>query len=285
MLTVLIDRDGLVWDSDAASLRREFGAHCGTQVLVEFLVRNLGFLRFQLIRDTCTIKTAPARLTFKAYATVCRLLEDQPPRRISLSWYDQEWQHRIYGDVNSALSHLLGLTTEARRLDNANYLTRKRSLDSLSDDDPLKQVLDLWQETAGSLEIERYPTLFHDLLSGKFVVLDRHADTSRLLFARIGEGLEMYHKGWSKHVIGAPVEDQPDVRYAHSVANCWRNAMIANRPQLHDVDAIVHDPSVGHMYRANYSRLTVPIIDRHGQARLLSTSLTDRSIDLRVEIH
>lgn len=284
MLTVLIDRDGLVWDGDAMSLRREFSARCGNRTLVEFLIRNLGFVRFQSNGESCAIKVAPSRLTFKAYAAVSRLLEEKPPRRISLSWFDDDWHHRIYGDSEGFLKQLLRLTIENNAQTTHKYLSRNRPLDTLESGHPFKQLLSVWQQASNRFDLSDFPQLLNDCFGRKFVVVERAEETSSLIFSQIGDGLQMYHNGWTRQLVGQRVEDQPDLQYAKWVGNAWRNAILSGVPTLAEVDAVVANPSEGSSRRIPYARFTLPCPSPTNQQRLLSVSLVDHSIDLRVEV-
>ena len=254
-------------------------------VLVQFLIRNLGFICYRAKGESCAIRLALNRLHFGAYAALCDLIDEQNPRRVSISWFDGAWQSEICPDSKHALEKILRLTTSIRPAASAKYLNTARAPRMLGDDNPLRRLLEIWRNNSGRLDVDHHSAVLLEQLAGKFVLIDRDVSTSKLVFSRIGPGLEMYHKGWARNLIGAPIDHQPDVRYAQSVANCWREAMLKNEPVLKDVDAIVDDPVVGRTYRANYTRLTLPLETAGGQARLLSASVTDRTIDLRVEVH
>ena len=282
---ILIDKQGRLWHAADYRLRQSFGAHCSSDVLAQFLVRNMGFICYRAKGDSCAIRLSLSRLQFKSYVALCGLIDDQMPKRVSISWFDGAWHSEICRESKAALEKILRLSTNVRPFATAKYLNTARSTRSLCEYDPLHHLLDVWRDNSGRLDIDQHGAVLIERLGGKFVLVDRDASTSKLVFSRIGSGLEMYHKGWARNLIGAPIDHQPDVRYAQSVANCWREAMLKNEPVLKDVDAMVNDPVIGRTYRANYTRLTLPIETTGGQTRLLSASVTDRTIDLRAKVH
>ena len=282
---ILIDKRGRLWHAGDNRLRRSFGAQCSDDVLAQFLVRNLGFICYRASDDSCAIRLSLSRLQFKSYAALCSLIDERKPRRISVSWFDGRWHSEICREGRGALDKILRLSTNVRSSSDIKYLNMARSPQSLCEGNPLHQLLGVWREKSGHLDIDRHSAVLMDRLCGKFVLVHRDASTSKLVFSRIGAGLEMYHKGWARNLIGAPIDHQPDVRYAQSVANCWREAMLLNEPVLKDVDAIVNDPVIGRTYRANYTRLTLPIEATSGSTHLLSASVTDRTINLRTKVH
>ena len=92
----------------------------------------------------------------------------------------------------------------------------------------------------------------------------------------------MYRSGWAANAEGMPVDEQPDFLYGRSVANGWRENLLMNEPHLSDVDAIISDPKDGTQFRGLYSRLTLPVPAPGGGTMLLSASLLDPKINLRV---
>ena len=282
---LLIDRDGTVWNAHSWELRRLHGAFCSDQTFGEFLVRNLGYIRFQQSDDVVAIRVSPTRFSFQAYAAVCELLAGQTFRRISLAWFDGQWHHAIFPEPQPALKQLQKLATSLQPARASLFLARQRTSQTLPVDSPLLSLLDVWRLSSRQLNIDDYPQVIDAKLGRKFVIAYREPDTSRLLFRRIGNGYQMYHSTWSEQLIGQRVEDQPDPKYARWVADCWREAMLIDEPTLADVDVIVDNPVSGGSRRIQYLRLTIPITESSGEQLLLSASVGDPSIDLRVEVH
>ncbi len=60
--------------------------------------------------------------------------------------------------------------------------------------------------------------------------------------------------------------------------------MLANEPCLSDIDALVWTPRQGEQ-RIRYTCLTLLTVNQTGNAALLSATLRDPNIDLRIELH
>ena len=80
---------------------------------------------------------------------------------------------------------------------------------------------------------------------------------------------------------GLRFEDQPDFRYAHAAVDAYHEVLRSGQPLLDEIDAIISYPQFSRR-RLQYWRLILPIRAPTGEPQLLSTSLTDPNIDLRL---
>ena len=78
-------------------------------------------------------------------------------------------------------------------------------------------------------------------------------------------------------------KNQPDAIYGRFVANGLREAAIRNEPMLNDIDALVRSPGRKEQ-RIRYTRLTLPVLGPENDRQLLSATLLDRGIDLRIDL-
>ncbi len=266
------------------NLKELYGASCSCTTFNDFLVRNNGHIRIDIGADWCTLSAAPDRTSIAAFAAASSLLDKIAPKRVALALFDGDWQHAIHPNHSSALNALREAACEESLYDQGRFLARARPLKSLPSDHPLGALLELWRDRGASMTIDEYSRVFDDRLGRRYVVLERETGTSRLVFNRIGEGLHMYDEGWTRRLVGHRVEDQPDIDYAQWVANYWRNAYLTDQPTLSDADVIVTNPRERTRRRIQYSRLTLPISNNNGKQLLLSASLVDPDINLRVEV-
>lgn len=283
MIALLIDPAGQTWNARSDRLRAIHGVGVADHALPGFLVRNLGFVGVEFTDDTCTVKAAPARVMYATFITLAGLITRRRPGRVALAWFDGRWNDEIYpGNTNAAAERLFELMCRDRSAAGERYLTEPRALTALTAGNALTALFAAWREKAGGLSQQNCPQLFNGILQAKFVVLDA-TEAGDLVFSEVGEGLMMYQAGWAGRAIGRPVDEQPDVGYGSAVADSWRSAFLSDEPLLYDVDAIVSDPRGRRNWRTQYSRLTLPIRDG-GRRRLLSASLPNRAVDLRVKV-
>jgi hypothetical protein len=281
---LLIDKDGVVWDRDSGQLQHRFGAHCSSSTFENFVVRNLGFVSVQFSGSSCAVKVAPAHLSFKVYMTLSELLCEIEADRYAVSLFQAGWHHLLFSNYRPVLSLLLQSSNRYGYSISEKFISRARPISGLPIGHALSELLRAWQETSGHFDITAHSRLFDDRLGGRFVVIVQDESSSSLKFARIGEGFAMYDKGWAKRLVGYPIECQPDAKYGSWVANFWCTAFQQGQPTLHDVDAIVANPLENSSKHVQYSRLTLPIQTSTGTTQLLSATLADTTVNLRVEI-
>ncbi len=284
MQALLIDKNGEVWSAGSFELRQRYDAWCSPATFENFLIRNNSFIRVQVSERSVDVRLAPARLTTRSLARLGEILEPHGSSRIVVRWFAGRWQERICPGRDHALREAARLASECRPSEVDKYLAQPRDPATLDERHPLFGVLDIWRQNSGRLFIDDYPRIVDDHLQRRYVTAFRDPKTSRLLFSRIGEGYKMYHSSWAHHLIGQRVEDQPDVRYARWVGDRWREAMLAGQPMLCEADVIIEDPVSEASRRIQYLRLTLPIIDANGEDGLLSASVSDPSVNLRVEV-
>lgn len=291
MYTQLIDRDGEVWDAQSGRLRSLYHVPLGlspngTRNFVDFLVRNAGFVAVGQTGNNYAVSAAPGSVSLTCYLATGQQIGDDASR-VSLSWYDGQWHHEIHGGRDRAMKRLLALMGEHAGSGNLNrHLSVVREVVNANLTDHHVELLSLWRDRSGMIDLRRDGETLHNVTLGKFLFTARDTETSRLVFSGIGQGYELYNdESWQQKSYGRRVEDQPDVRYGTWVANCYREAMLANEPTLMSVDAVVSDPKQGERRRMQYTRLTLPCIDRQGRTHLLSASVVDYGIDLRIEAH
>ena len=281
LMDLLIDKNGKAWDAGSGTLRQLFNCSVSNAALPGFLVRNMGWASLRVTGDAIAIKVTPGRLSSATYLSMAKRVHARKPRRMSLSWFDGGWTHELVPDPTRALERLMSLMVARRDMRSSIYLVEPRDLSALESHSPLQDVLDAWRETSGALDIDQMPELFHERVGSCYSVIASDATSGQMTFARLGEGMKMYHTGWTQSFVGEPVENQPDLRYGRSVAASWRAAVLSDEPQLMDVDAIVRDPQEQRESRRQYSRLTLPLRSRSTTQLLLSTTIANHSIDLR----
>lgn len=165
------------------------------------------------------------------------------------------------------------------------FVARARDPSELDDGQhPLSALWACWRDRGHTFDHAEEDALLEGRFAGKYCVIARKPDTSSLVFSQIGRGIVIYRESWKNNAHGLRIEDQPDVRYAKSVAQQWRRAFVDHVPTLFDVDAIVHQPPHRENWRTQYTRLTLPVVSPTGESSMLSATYMDPRVDLRIEI-
>ena len=283
--TFLIDKEGKAWSAGDRKLHQLYQTPYDNGELADFLVRNAGFIRVLADGESCSIWFVPAAVNAVAFMVAGQQI-DEHVRRVRLSWYDGAWNDELCVGRERALKRMLALMSQKRRDQTDRFLSVSTSISSAGLSEQHVGLLDLWRDSAGQVELLRHGETIHNVMNGKFVIVHREADSSRMVFSSIGKGVDVYvDNRWKKQSFGQRIEHQPDMQYGTWVANCYREAILANEPTLTKVDAIVSDPAQGRKRRMQYARLTLPLVTPDGETQLLSASVIDRSINLQLEVN
>lgn len=279
--SILIDSRGVPWHPD--DWYRQASGTLPPQDVTDFAIKNLGCVLVLLKPNLATVRIAPGRTKTSTVLALLQLLEPYRSNRVGLTWYAGRWHHEIMPDGERLSTRILGLLARHSTEKDQRFLTLERSVAKLPHNSELTRIIDLWRYFGGALDARRHDQTLHELLDGRFTVSSLEDDTSRLLFSQVGNGYVMYRNDFAALAVGQRVENQPDAVYGRFVANGLREAAIRNEPMLNDIDALVRSPGRQEQ-RIRYTRLTLPILGPHNKRQLLSATLLDRCIDLRIDL-
>lgn len=282
MNSVLFDEKGQAWSRDNPELYARYGGHTSDSKIANFLIRNVGFVECTRNGENCSLRCAPARLKVGTFEAVRNWLKAQRPRRVSLQWFDETWHYEINASADEIISRVVKLAGFLGQRRDRHYFAVSRRLDQIDDLQPLARLFAAWREGAG-LKPHAQEDLFRDTLHERYVCVSADNNSGELVFSQIGSGLLMYHKGWQATAVGQPVQHQPDLDYAQSVADGWREAILLDEPMLSDVDARIYDPKDRTWRRRQYSRLTLPLETGSSRKTLLSVTVPNPNVDLSLE--
>lgn len=280
MSDLIIDGQGTIMPAGKAVMMQRYGQSARSKSLLDFLVRNMGFVRVRLGQTSVSVIAAPGQMKFRTYSAMAGLIDKRSPERVSLSWFDDGWNHEIHVGVKPLCRRLLGLMKLRGQRRSDQYISEPRSVDTLPNSSTLRAIVDCWAEKSGQLNVDDCPTLFHDLLLSKFSVGQFDEDTGRIVFSDIGDGITICSTDTKARIIGQPVDEMPDIAYGRAIVNDWRFAMLKLEPTLVDVDAFVAEPGQKEIQRRQYTRLMLPINRKGAQLpMLLCASLIDHAVN------
>ncbi|MGH6815554.1 MAG: hypothetical protein ACREC6_07610 [Hyphomicrobiaceae bacterium] len=250
-----------------------------------YLAINLGFAAVCLRGASIVVHVRPAILNEKALAGLMYWLSDQPScRRIAAALYsDEGWQHRILGiGYDSVRLRLLHLIAAHRLFPDDAILRRVRAPESLPGTCGLRAALSLWSEIGSDPKPNRLDRLLTGPLRSHYVWINWSACADRLLLTAVGEGVPACAKKTLAHMVGMPLDEQPDILYGRYCEDVYRDVAVRGQPLLEDIDALVTWPGYG-CVRRTYRRLILPFGTPSGGCRLLGASFEDANIDLRLK--
>ena len=218
-----------------------------------------------------------------AFSGLLYWLLERPVERVLVSIMDKGgWSHELFGEKQDAVNGLLrscGPTYEDRA---GEFLRKRRDLAQLPSSSPLRGLLNIWSETFHLDQREQLWSITREALKGRYALLKLTERSPNLVFQEIGPGFLSFNDTWLSQAPGLRLEDQIDFAYGKWLASTYKDAMNAGGPCLEDVDAIINRPDGGRR-RVRYRRLILTGQKKKGPLSVLSASIIDDSIDLRVE--
>ena len=90
-----------MWDAASHGLASALGASIGGAELVNYAIRNLGYVSVSENNGSVRVRLRPAAISPIAFSALCYYLMDRKPERIVLSRLERDWSHEFIGaDVN-----------------------------------------------------------------------------------------------------------------------------------------------------------------------------------------
>ena len=283
MRSVVFDDQGEAWDAKSShQLARDLHASIGGEELVDYVIRNLGFIAAKDIGGSVRISLRPAVVSPIAFSALMYWLYDRRADRVLISFCEGEWSHEMLRSRDEAVRRLMGRVDFGQGSRDGDFLQEHLPLESLPPSSPLREVLDIWRSTGGKFDRERLAPLLERAVQGRYVLAEATPNRCSLLIKDIGNGLRTPAHHWLSRSIGHRVEDQPDYAYGKWVAGAYRDVLSKGQPHLGDVDAVIRFPQEARL-RFRYRRLLLPFTEDGQSPIVLCTSLVDQDINLRIK--
>lgn len=281
MTLLLIDDQGTPWNGASRELRSAFDSPYSGGEFIEYAVINLGFVAVNTYGNSYQVRIRPAIVSKTALGTLATRLASTKVDRVVLSSFDGEWSNELIPSQIAVLRRIKELIVEAARAKPEDFLSRPTETVRGPAGAAISQILKNWARLSqhnGQHELmQRLSAAFGD----RYVVVQQDSRDRTVVFKEMGGGLFSNYETWKSCAIGAPVEEQPDRNYGRWVAKVCQDAFTTNTPRLDDIDALVRWPHAGRT-RLRYKRLLLPIDAGASGQLLVSASLMDPSIDLRI---
>jgi hypothetical protein len=284
---VIIDDLGHVWDGGDPRLRTAFGSTASSDEFSTYVVKNMGFIAVHGYGRSCEIRLRPQVVTVAAFSTLKDWLTGRNFERIVTACFEADWVYGLHASHDKATAKLDTMITAARGARPGDYLMRTLKKDDLPRTTPLHKALhsliENWPMLSQSVHRNGLSNIIQQSLQGRYHVMIAKSGASALTFGEIGSGFVSYSDNWRAQAIGKSIADHEDMNYGSWVASNCHGALAAGTPTLCDVDAIMTTPKLGRA-RLRYKRLYLPARGIGGGTWLLTSSILDPTIDLRVNL-
>jgi hypothetical protein len=282
MRSIVFDDQGELWDGQSRRLALDLNASIGGEDLIDYVVRNLGFIAAKEMGGSLRISLRPAVVSPIAFSALLYWLHDRAADRVLVSFCDREWSHEMLRSRDEAVRRLMARIDFGQGARDGDFLQESLPLDSLPRQSPLREVLDVWRACGGKFDRNRLAPILERALNGRFVLVEAHPERPAMIIKDVGSGLSKPAEYWLARSIGNRVEDQPDYDYGKWVASYYRDVIAKGEPTLGNVDAVINWPQQSRR-SFRYQRLVVPFRGDNNSTMLMAASLVDPAINLRVK--
>lgn len=284
---LLFDDVGNLWDGGSPRLRKTFGSTASDDDFSTYVVKNMGFVAVHGYGRSCEIRLRPRLVTAAAFTGLANWVRSHKFDRIVTAHFTDDWVYGLHANGDVAIAKLEALLSNSQRVQHGDYLMRHLKKDELPRTTQMHQALhsliENWPMLSQSVHREGLRNIIETSLQGRYTIVDAVPDASELMFREIGSGFLSYNDEWVARSKGLRVEELEDSAYGRWAATGYRQALRNGIPLLCDVDAIMQTPRLGRA-RIRYKRLLFPSRSIAGGAWLLTSSVLDPTIDLRIDL-
>ena len=282
--TYLIDEIGDLWSINSPQFAMRWGRVADAEGLSEFLARNTGMILVRKTRSGYKLRLAAGQTSGRSILGLSEVLDDD--QRYSLSWYNGQWHHELFGSKKSLLKRIAMLNIGRRSPTASPLLSAHRNLRDELEFNQHKKLLTFWKTSGGHLNLMRDTDSLYAITGGKFFVVEKKAQGADMVYAKIGRNVDAYEdRKWREDMTGQDVGHQPDFAYGEWIANTYREAMMRREPELLDIDAKIKTPRTGSAVHKRYTRIALPFAGYNGSQYLLCSSFPNSRVDLRIKVH
>jgi hypothetical protein len=267
---IILDDTGRVWQTGSTALLQSLHVGRRDYDLTQYLIRNLGFVRFRTFRSDVRITLRPRFLTKAAYESLVHVMVTQERERTVIEIVDTPNRVEIIPGLEDAAARLADLATIGGNIAREDFHREALSFHRLRQDprlSPLSAMMRRWRCSGGNIQTDFATTFGDPDLRGRAMVI-RMVGDGRGIVEYAGHGFTCFDPAWCRSVLGHDMSEQPDPQYGENIAAAYSETHFAQKPRLEFVEAVIRVPGCS-ARRSRYERLLLPW--RRGSAMFVST--------------
>ena len=263
-LTMLVTAEGEWVLEDSAEFRAALGDPDPDYDGAAFAVKNLGFIKFQVLDNSVIeIELHPRNTHLPALLAVQQQILSSRVNLFRIKYFETSWHSEIMISAERAISRLSELCSpEITPQSSERFLVEAKDYSELFDSNerPLRPIAQKWRMSFGQFDPSVISfAIKHQLLSGMMVVgvKPRAKDP---IFRFIGDEHNWLGKSYHVAAIGEKVENQPDKEFGTWVSEYYKSVASSGQPRYDLVTALVqYQGETGRPRRVvRYERLLLP---------------------------
>jgi hypothetical protein len=260
-LTMLVSTEGTWMLEDSLEFRAALGDPEPDYDAVAFAVKNLGFIKFQILDNSIIeIELHPRNVEIPALLAVQQQLVTSQIKLFRIKYFDVSWKSEIICSAELAVARLSELCAPKFALSaKDSFLVEPQDYLKLfeSEQGPLQLMAQKWRMSFGHFDPSVISFAIKKDLLSRLIIVGVKPRGAEPIFRFIGDGHTNWLDGnYHLHAIGEKVTDQPDKSYGQWVSQFYKSVAITGQPRYDYVTAAIARPPG--TFTTRYERLLLP---------------------------
>ena len=231
---------------------------------VAFAVKNLGFIKFQVIQQSIVeVELHPRNVELPALLAAQQQLITSQVKLFRIRYFDTEWQSEISSTAEHTIARLSELCTPAFvPPPTERFVVEPMDFSALFDDDQnnLRPLAQKWRMSFGQFDPGVISlAVTHQLLS-RMMIIGVRQRKQEPVWRFIGEGHRWIGGAYRLQGVGERVENMPDKDYGEWVTEFYKSVARAGQPRYDLINGTIrYEDETGKPERGiRYERLLLP---------------------------
>jgi hypothetical protein len=231
---------------------------------VSFAVRNLGFIKFEVIRQSIVeIELHPRNVELPALLAVQQQLLSSDLRLFRIKYFDTSWHSEISSSVEGTIARLSELCgPHSTPMINDRFLVEPQDFGLLFEDEhnAFRVIAQKWRVSFGHFDPNIIPLAMRSQLLPRLAIIGVKPRQREPVWRFVGHGHGWMGEEYVHKMIGEKVEDIPDKDYGEWASGFYRSVAESGRPRYDLVSTSVqYRNAPGKPWRpVRYERLVLP---------------------------
>ena len=283
MTSLLIDSHGDVWSSKSREVRSAYDSPYSGGEFSTYAIKNLGFIHVYTFGTSCQVSFRPNVVSRTAIAACLEWTRRQGFVRYVLDLRNCDARMDLLASHADLAKAIERVVSQQQSIAATDFLAEPQGKVLPP---PIVNLLDALRDRPFDLsnldQTRMLSVLVKETFGNRYLIARADENRSKLVFDKIGDGLFSPFADWRGSAIGTAIEALPDPAFGEWAANTYNRAIDEQTPIFDTVDAVVCWPRLGRV-RLRYKRSVLPFVDSSGTPMLITGSVADTSIDLRIK--
>lgn len=284
-LTMLVTSDGQWVFENSAEFLEALGDPAPDYDAAQFAVKNLGFIKFQMLDDMIIeIELHPRTVKLPALLSVQERLRSCHAKLFRIKHLQSNWLSEITSSAEDAVSRLSLLCADVFVPPSAErYRAELQDFSKIfvDEESPFRPVARKWRISFGQFDDTVIPFAIKNHVFSRLMIVGVKPPAVEPVFRFIGDGFRWIGEENHLNAIGEKVANQPDKEYGTWVSEFYRGVAMSGQPRYDIVSAVLRwedEPGKPHRL-VRYERMLLPwrTTSRETLVTLSSRILTEDS--------